>query len=113
MTYTIPAHESGDTFEGITFTVEVNGVALDLLGATILATFILQTNKRIIHTLNSGAGGGLTIVDSSPASGIFYLDKQIINWRSGVYDYEIKFTLADGTVKTYIVGTWEITNWHG
>ena len=110
MTYTIPTHEKGDTFGGITFTLEVNGAVLDLIGALIEATFVLQTNCAIRHTLTSEVGGGLTIADTSPTSGIFYIDEQIIDWRAGVYDYEFKFTLADGRVKTYLEGTWEITD---
>ena len=110
MTYDILTHEKGDTFEGVTFTVEVNGSILDLIGATIVATFILQTNCAIQHTLTSEVGGGITIADTSPSSGVFYIDQQIIDWRAGVYNYEIKFTLADGRVKTYLEGTWEITD---
>ena len=110
MTYDIPAHESGDTFIGLTFTVTVNGSLLDLIGALIVATFKLRTNCAVQHVLTSEVGGGLTIEDASPTSGTFYIDEQIIGWRAGLYDYEVKFTLADGKVKTYLEGTWEITD---
>ena len=105
MTYNFPNHETGDTFVGTTFTVIVNLVALDLIGAIIIGTFKMSTNKNIVHTLTSTAGQ-ITIA----AGGIFVIPEQKLSWPKGIYDYDIKFYLVTGKVKTYISGTWEITN---
>jgi len=102
-TYDFPDHESGDTFEGVTFTVLVNGVALDLTDATIVCT--LSANGKVYTP--STTGGELTITND--AGGIFTFDKQIISYCPATYSHEFKFTLNTGDVKTYIDGTWKIT----
>lgn len=104
--YDFPQHESGDTFNGITFTVTKNSAVLDLTNALIVATFILQTNKSYVKTLEVGSGITITHADA----GVFQITSQVIGWRAGTYNYEIKFTLENGTVKTYIEGIWIITN---
>lgn len=102
-TYDFPDHEKGDTFEGVTFIMLINGVALDLTGAVIQAKFWKNGNAYTLSTTT----GELTITD--PAAGTFTFDKQIINFDAGNYCYEMMFTLASGDVKTYIKGTWKIT----
>ena len=102
-TYDFPDHESGDTFEGVTFTVLVNGVALNLTSATIVGTFNANGKKYTASTTN----GELTITNA--AGGIFTFDKQIVSYCPATYSYEMVFTLSDGSVKTYIDGTWKIT----
>jgi hypothetical protein len=62
----------------------------------------MSTNKNIVHTLSTGTQ--ITISDATT----FVVAEQMISWPKGVYDYQIKFTLATGKVKTYIEGTWEI-----
>ncbi len=90
---------SGDTCEEVNFTVTVDAVPLDLTDAEITLT----TNPAAI---NMSSDGGLTITDA--AAGQFRIDSQIINAPAGNYTYFVKFFLADGTVKTYITGTWSV-----
>lgn len=105
-TYIIPEHETGTTFEGLLFEVKINDIALDLTGSEVTATFRHSKNWAVIKILS--LGHGLTLV--TPASGTFKLDRQLINWRAGLWDYEIRFELTDGTVKDYIEGTWNLVN---
>ena len=100
--YDFSDHVRGDTYNGATFTVTVNSVALDLTGASISATF-----KKDNFTYTLSTGNGLTISDA--AGGEFQVDEQVINWREGKYRYDITFTLSDGSIKSYIYGTWNIT----
>jgi hypothetical protein len=102
--YNFPNHESGDTFPGVTFTISVNSTPLDLSGADIVATFINSLSSDISYIL-SVSNGRLVIDDND---GIFSLSEQIIEFTPGLYGYEITFHLEDGTVKTYIQGTWKI-----
>jgi hypothetical protein len=90
---------SGDTCEEVNFTVTIDAVPLDLTDAKI----VLSTNP---NGINLSTGAGLTITDG-PA-GQFRIDAQVITAAPANYAYFIKFFLADGTVKTYITGTWSI-----
>lgn len=111
MEYKIPDHLKGDTFDGVVFTVSVNSTPLDLTGASLKMTLVKQAPQKDIKvktpvlTLTSPLGG-LSLVNG-PA-GRFQIDKQIINVPPDVYAYDIQITLSDGTVKTYISGTWKI-----
>jgi hypothetical protein len=108
-TIDLPTAEKGNTFSGWQRILKVDAVgagtftAKDLTGATI--TLILNKSGG---SLSSAAGGGITI--ASGTTGTFTIDKQIITFSAGIYDYEITFTFADGSVKTYIEGTWKITD---
>ena len=101
-TINLPTAEYGDTFSGWERILEVNDVAKDLTGATIVLTL-------------SDGGGSLTSVDSGgisitgDTSGKFTIDEQVITFIPRTYHYEIKFTFSDGSIKTYIEGTWKIT----
>ncbi|REK56941.1 MAG: hypothetical protein DWQ49_09545 [Bacteroidetes bacterium] len=114
MPYNLRTHKTGDTFEGATFTVTVNAAPLDLTGATLEMSVLRNDNKnpnvpkgKLVLQLDSG-GNGLTITDA--VNGIFDIDEQIINLGVGDYYYDIKFSLSDGSVKTYIGGCWTIVD---
>ena len=98
--YTMPVAESGDTFSGVQFTLTVGGSAKDLTDATI------EMTVKGAGTLSIGSG--ITVITA--LSGIFNIDAQVISYAANTYDYEIKFTFSDGTIKTYIEGTWTITD---
>jgi hypothetical protein len=106
-TYNITTTD-GDTCQIIEFTVTVNSVALDLTGATItLQANPSQTGPAVISL---STGGGLTITNA--VGGVFRIPAQIISAQPGVYNYFIKFFLANGEVHTYISGTWTV-EWKG
>jgi len=102
-TYNFPDHEKGDTYEGTTFTILVNAVALDLTGSVIEVKFWKNGNKYTLSTTS----GEITLTD--PGNGVFKFNEQVISFDAGTYCHEFKFTLASGKVKTYIKGTWKIT----
>lgn len=93
------------TFAGVSFTVTVNSVAVDLTGC-----YIKMNVKRrdIINTQSYefSTESGLTII--TPASGIFTFDEQLISIPVGQYKYDVTFYFTDGTVKNYIYGEWDI-----
>ena len=102
--YNFPNHESGDTFPGVTFTVNVNSTPLDLADSDIIATFQHTISADVSYILS--VGNGRLIIDDN--DGIFSLIEQIIEFIPGLYSYEITFQLSDGSIKTYIQGTWKI-----
>jgi len=105
-TYNFPTHVQGDTFNGVSFTVTVNSVALDLTSAIVECEFnrVGFSRREVLTTVSSG---GITITDA--ANGIFEVDEQIISWPPGIYTYDCEIILSNGNVKTYFGGTWEIT----
>jgi len=98
---TLPQAEYLDTFSGVQFYLIVNNVVKSLVGAAIEMT-ITGLERKVLSI-----GNGITVVNAG--GGIFNIDAQVINLRPGNYTYEIKFTFADGSIKTYIEGTWKIT----
>jgi hypothetical protein len=98
--YNFPDHISGTTFGGVQFTVTVNGVPLNLSGATI--SIVFNNGQYTLSTTN----GGLSI--TSPFLGRFVVNNQIINWKKDRYRYYITFTLGSGVVKRYVEGFWRI-----
>lgn len=105
-TYNIPDAISGDTFAGVQFTLTVNSSPLDLTGAVVIMTVRQRTIKNTVYYEFTN-GSGITL--TTPASGIFTLDEQVINIPEGNYKYDITIHLPNaGTVKTYIKGEWTI-----
>lgn len=104
MTFT---HIKGDTFDEVAFSIAINGVPVDLTGATIKMQLKKNDNLLIpILSLTSAGSAGITI--TSPTGGLFKINSQIIDIEAFNYVYDIQFTLASGVVKTYISGNFII-----
>ena len=92
-------HIKGDTFDEVAFSIKINNVVLDLTGAVIK----MQLKKS----------GDLTVailaLTSVAAGGVFKINQQIINIEVFNYVYDIQLTLASGVVKTYVSGTFSVT----
>jgi len=98
----------GDTFEAVNFQMLVNSVALNLTGCTLRMQLRKEYGGVIFLALTSVASAGITI--TNPSSGIFAINRQIINLDAFNYIYDIELIKADGTVKTYVSGNFSITN---
>lgn len=96
---------SGDTVNALTIEVKDNLVAIDLTGCAIKMDFKRKPgydyDKRL-STENSG------IALTNPTGGLFTINSFIANLPPAKYLYDIQFTFSDGTVKTYISGTFEV-----
>ena len=101
-------HIKGDTFEAVNFELLVNTVALNLTGCTLRMQLRKEYGGIVYLSLTSVASAGITI--TSAASGLFKINKQVINIEAANYIYDIELIKADGTVKTYISGNFLITN---
>ena len=106
MNYNFPDHINHDTFEGVSFTVLVNTVALNLTGASI--RMMLRSQKLADTAVLTLSTADEKIIITNTAAGIFQVKKQIITVAPATYFYDIEITLSDGTVKTYVEGTWKI-----
>lgn len=99
-TYNFPDHIKGDTFEGVQFTVRVNGVLLAI--SSVKMELKIALNAPASLTLENGSG--LTII----SDGVFVVDRQIIDVAAFLYIYDIEITTPTGEIHTYISGTWNI-----
>lgn len=96
----------GDTFEEVTFEVKINNVAVDLTDAIIKMQLRKSKCGVIGLSLTSEDNAGLTILNA--LNGLFCINKQIINIEAYNYVYDIQITFADGVVKTWISGNFQI-----
>lgn len=101
-------HIKGDTFEAVNFQMLINTVALNLTGCTLRMQLRKEYGGIVYLSLTSVASAGITI--TTPANGLFKINRQIINLDSANYIYDIELIKADGTIKTYISGNFSITN---
>lgn len=101
-------HIKGDTFEAVNFQMLINTVALNLTGCTLRMQLRKEYGGIVYLSLTSVASAGITI--TTPANGLFKINRQIINLDSANYIYDIELIKADGTIKTYINGNFSITN---
>jgi hypothetical protein len=101
-------HIKGDSFEAVNFQMLVNSVALNLTGCTLRMQLRKEYGGIVYLSLTSVASAGITI--TTAASGLFRINKQIINIDANTYIYDIELIKSDGTVKTYISGNFYITN---
>lgn len=104
MTYDIKNHKRGDTFMGVAFEVLVNSVAIDLTDCEI--DMHIRKSPKDSLVLGLSIGSGLEIIDA--VSGRFAISEQIVDIPPCKYVYDIQITFTDGTVKTWIEGTWTI-----
>jgi hypothetical protein len=99
-TYNLGTFVKGNTFNGITFTMLLNNVGMDLTHCTIKSMFREGgKNGTSVKTITNGAG--ITITDA--VNGIFTIDPFTVNFDIGTYVYDIQMTFID-KVETYING---------
>jgi len=106
--YTMPDTVKGNTFVGVEFNLQNNGAAIDITGATIelIAKIWNQEGADAVIVLDNGSFGGITITDAT--EGKFEVDEQVIDVEARCYEYDIKVTFPDSTVRSYIYGNWTI-----
>lgn len=109
MTYNIPTHISGDTWDGIPFiSFSKNYSAINLSGAYIEMGVKYTIASPPVLTLTT-ANSGITI--TAPASaGIISIPHALIEIPPGNYKWYLKLVLSSGETKTYLMGSWIITS---
>jgi hypothetical protein len=109
MTYNIPDHVSGDTWEGISsITLRNNNIPLNLEGADI----IMQVRSNYNNTANplylELTTENEEISVPFPADGSLSINPLIVDLPVGIYDYSLQVKFSDGILKTYLQGKWKI-----
>jgi hypothetical protein len=107
MLISIPAHKTGDTWGGIpNINFVRKGIPLNLTGASIKMQVRLSNDSPTVLELSNSNGG---IIITNPLNGQITIPPKLINIPVGNYKYEIKIHLSNGETKTFIEGTWSIT----
>lgn len=88
----------GDTWEGASFTITVNGGAIDLSGASIEMPLRDDNTGDLVDTLSTGDGDILIT-----GANTFSIAPFVVVYSSKM-KFDIKITFSDGSIKTYIKG---------
>ena len=105
MTYTIPRHRRGDTWDGInTIGIKVNGTPVNLSGAQVVMEFREDYDSPIALTLSTLTS---TISVLPNLSSVRVLPV-LIDIPPATYKWDLQINYSNTTVKTYLEGTWEI-----
>ena len=91
----------GDTFGGVTFTLELDGGGyVDLTGVSIRCQFRRgKETGTVVKEIS--VGSGITIVD---VNGVFSIDSFDVTFGAGFYVYDIEVT-SGSDIRTYVKGS--------
>ena len=101
-------HIKGDTFEEVSFELQINSNPYSLEDAIIRMQLRKEYGGIPFLSLTSVDNDGITITNDS--LGYFKINQQIINIDAYNYIYDIEIEFGDGTIKTYISGNFLIKN---
>lgn len=108
--YNFPAHTRGDTFNGHSFTITLNAVAVNFTGAVITIQFRRKPGSTpVLEWLTSDgsitiSGAGNNVITMTAKTGVQ------MEVEPGSYEYDINVVLASGVTNTYVKGTIEIVD---
>jgi hypothetical protein len=104
MTYNIPRHRRGDTWDGINnISITQNGVPVNLTNASVKMEFRQGIDTPVAMTFST-ANSGITITSVSSVR----VMPRLIEVPFSTYKYDLQVTFSTGVVKTYISGEWPI-----
>lgn len=99
--FNLPDHRTGDTFRAIDIALKINGEAVDLTGASVLAQ---------VRTAPDSAVVAMTLSTSihNASTGLLRINEQAVNLAAGMYYYDLQITMPTGFRETYLTGSWQI-----
>lgn len=104
MTYNIPPHRRGDTWDGInSISISINGVPVVLSGASVKMEFRQDIDSPVVMTFST-ENSGIVILNANTVR----LMPRKIEVPFATYQYDLQVTYPTGVVKTYMAGTWPI-----
>jgi hypothetical protein len=104
MTYDIPPHRRGDTWDGInSIAISVNSVPVVLSGASIKMDFRQGIDTPVVMTFSTETST-IQILNGNTIR----IPARKIEVPFGTYQYDLQVTYQTGIVKTYMSGIWPI-----
>jgi hypothetical protein len=105
LTYTIPKHRRGDTWDGISsIGIKVNGAPVNLSGSLITMEFREDYDSPVALTFSTATS---TIIIQPSLSSI-KIPPIKITIPPATYKYDLQIIYPDSTTKTYMEGSWQI-----
>lgn len=105
MTYNIPPHRRGDTWDGINkIGITINGVPVNLTGAVVTMELREDYDAPAVLTLSTTTSTITVLPDLSSIQ----IPPVIVDVQPATYRYDIQVTYPNLQVKTYLEGKWEI-----
>jgi hypothetical protein len=103
---TLPTAITGDTWDGMTWTVsDVSPDDTEFAAALVTATFQLQDESGVpVLTLSSAVVGEVTINVATANEWSVTVESRILTLTPGVYSYGLKTVDADDVEKTKVAG---------
>lgn len=104
MTYDIPPHRRGDTWDGInSISININGVPIVLSGAAIKMEFRQGLDTPVAMTFST-TDNTIQILNANTIR----IPPRKIEVPFAKYFYDLQVTYPTGVVKTYMSGSWPI-----
>lgn len=101
-------HKKGDTFDGASFQILEDGVAVDLTNAKITMD-IRAKAKDAAYVLRLSTESAIPEIEISGVTpGAFSILAQVIDIDAANYVYDIEITFASGRKKTWISGKFPV-----
>ena len=105
LTYNIPKHRRGDTWDGInSIGIKVNNTPVNLSGAIVKMDFREDFDSPVVLTFSTETSTILI----QPSLTSVNIPHRLINIPVGMYKYDLQVEFPTGIVKTYMNGVWEI-----
>lgn len=97
----------GDTWDGAVMQLLVNDVPKDLTGASVRMSLVKSPDTAAVATWTT-TNGRISI--SNAANGEITFIPFTMNVPVGTYHYDIEYTFADGSIKSYVKGKFTVIN---
>jgi hypothetical protein len=97
----------GDTWDGVIMQLLVNDVPKDITGASIRMSLVKSPDTAAVATWST-ANGRISISDA--ANGEITFIPFTMNIAVGTYYYDIEYTFADNSIKSYVKGKFTVVN---
>ena len=109
MTYDIPAHITGDTWDGIPLmSFSENNSAFDLTGASFTMSVKSVFNIASPNVLPLSTSASSILILSPASAGRISILPRIVDIPVGNYSWSLTMVLFSGKTKTYSMGNWPI-----
>ena len=105
LTYNIPRHLRGDTWDGINaIGIKVNNIPVVLSGTLITMELREDYDTPVVLTFSTATS---TILVQESLSSIS-IPPRLIDIPTATYKYDLQVVYPNTTTKTYMGGSWEI-----
>ncbi|QJE95971.1 hypothetical protein [Luteolibacter luteus] len=101
----IPSIKTGATWQGRQHQAKLNGVPIDITGATILMQLRSSVTSGVTAEWSTADG---TIVPTVPGDGWFQILGRDVTWPAGSYVHDVLVVLASGRKIQFPTGEWTI-----